>query len=294
MLHLHLNGFAFQYLWPNSSWWVQRNGFFWIFCTCFFAVLYSRSFLETKRQAAVFDKILSVTVVVPGIPLSVLVVLAGTNRYLKETVLLWSAYTASILFVLVVRRVYLGSRQARFMLIGLSAFLLEGALYSLQTAGVLPTNALTVSIIQLGSAVMVLFFSLGLADKINTMKRELEVSETKILHQNKELDLTNRELKASNETLIEFHEKLKKKEEQFRSIIEHLPLPVVMSRKGPIEYLNRSPDRRTLPLRNHRRRPDHAVRNTRTISGQNPQRLPGCSQSSNTKDETGACPDQSH
>jgi methyl-accepting chemotaxis protein len=74
------------------------------------------------------------------------------------------------IIVLMIRK----SREAMFMTIAFTGIFLGILLYVLKTFGVLPTNFFTQWSIQIGSSLVVLLLSLGLADKINMMRRDLQ------------------------------------------------------------------------------------------------------------------------
>ena len=68
-----------------------------------------------------------------------------------------------------------GSRPARYIIMAFSGLALGVLLYALKTFGILPTNFVTHWSIQIGSSLSVILLSLGLADKINAMRFNLEV-----------------------------------------------------------------------------------------------------------------------
>ncbi len=220
LLLFHVNGFSFQYLWPHSGWWVQRNVFFMIFTTCITAVLYSRSFLETKKVTPYFDSLLKYSVVIPGIPLAFLIMITGIAVHYKIVILVWAVFTSLSLIILILKHLLVhDSRQAYFMFAGFSAFLGGGILYPLQAAGYVPSNFITIWGMQIGSAMMIILFSLGLADRINRMRQELEISEKKIRSQNLELENANLRLKSSNNELTSYQMELEKHRNHLEELV---------------------------------------------------------------------------
>ncbi len=220
LLMFHLNGFSFQYLWPHSGWWVRRNGFFMICTTCITAALYTRSFLETKKVTPYFDNLLKYSIVIPGVPLAFLIMITGISKSYKIVVLIWAIHTSLFLIILILKHFLVHkSRQAHFIFAGLSALLCGGILYPLQAAGSIPSNFITIWGMQIGSAMMILLFSLGLSDKINRMSRELEISEKKIRGQYLELENVNQRLKCSNMELTSHQEELEKHRNHLEELV---------------------------------------------------------------------------
>jgi two-component sensor histidine kinase len=74
-----------------------------------------------------------------------------------------------------------GVRAARYYVIAWSALILGITILSLKNFGILPHNAFTVWAPQLGSATEITLLSLGLADRIRTLRREKERAEKALI-----------------------------------------------------------------------------------------------------------------
>ena len=79
-----------------------------------------------------------------------------------------------------------GSRPARYFLLAWISFLLGIITFILKDLGLLPFNDLTRFAMTIGSAVEVVLLSFGLADKINVLRREKELSQAEALRMAKE------------------------------------------------------------------------------------------------------------
>jgi serine phosphatase RsbU (regulator of sigma subunit) len=66
-----------------------------------------------------------------------------------------------------------GVRQAKFVLAAFAVMFIGALTFLLKTFGVAPSNFFTEWSMQIGSSLLVVMFSLGLADNINTMKNDL-------------------------------------------------------------------------------------------------------------------------
>jgi signal transduction histidine kinase len=87
---------------------------------------------------------------------------------------------ASVSLLLVVASIYAikrGNRQAKFFLIAWSFFLLGVTVFALKDFGILPFNAFTNFALPVGSVVEILLLSFALADRINVLKQEKELSQ---------------------------------------------------------------------------------------------------------------------
>ncbi|MCP3872097.1 MAG: response regulator [Desulfobacteraceae bacterium] len=163
-------GYSFQYLWPNSPTWgnqmiIISSSFWGIFMTQFV-----RSFLDTKRQVPWFETIAKIAIVI----LLFNMIFSFTGNYamgiqilvgLGIFVCMTTITAGTICFVS-------GFRPARYFLLAWTTLLLSIVIFVLKIAGILPTTFLTENCIQIGSALEVILLSLGLADRINTLKNE--------------------------------------------------------------------------------------------------------------------------
>ncbi|MEP7321281.1 MAG: adenylate/guanylate cyclase domain-containing protein [Saprospiraceae bacterium] len=90
-----------------------------------------------------------------------------------------------------------GYRPARYFIIAVSAFFLSICIYTLCLFGVIPLNSITDNLIEIGSGMEMLLFSLALADKIREYKRaknQAEKNLLKTLQENEELILNQNKI----------------------------------------------------------------------------------------------------
>lgn len=189
ILQLALNGLAFQYLWPDFVWW-QNNGIpLVLFLGMIFATLFTRSFLHVKDHLPKIDRFLGITVFILAglLPLS----LAVNYVLMMHLAVVLGIVLAVFLTVLSIQILFLGYRPARYYCIAWTVFWIGTVIYGLKMFAILPDNFVTRWLQQSASLLEVTLLSLGLADRINCMKRELES-----LNQNLEsmVDVRTREL----------------------------------------------------------------------------------------------------
>ncbi|HRZ26999.1 MAG TPA: 7TM diverse intracellular signaling domain-containing protein [Spirochaetota bacterium] len=167
-----LNGFSYQYLWPDLPWWGNKCLPFFIAMVTFACGLMVRTFMQTKKKHPVADKFAIALIIGPGMLWMCVSLIAPYKIGIKgATAIALIGCTAMLTLsaVLVIR----GSRDARFFLMSWIFMMVGIILYSLKTFGVLPSNFLTNWSIQIGSSMTAVLLSGALADNINTMRREV-------------------------------------------------------------------------------------------------------------------------
>jgi two-component sensor histidine kinase len=175
---LTLNGLAFQYLWPRAVWWTNHSLLF-FFCFSFmWGVQFSRSFLDTAHQTPVFDILLRalIALAVLGMACALL-----TSYYISVRLTNIIGMTCALVWINGILCLRRGVRAARYYVIAWSALILGITILSLKNFGILPHNAFTVWAPQLGSATEITLLSLGLADRIRTLRREKERAEKALI-----------------------------------------------------------------------------------------------------------------
>lgn len=172
-IQMTLDGFSFQYLWPNSIWWASNCVPFLISLTCFWGVIFCREYMQVRKNFPVINLIMLSLIATGGI-LTPVVLFMDYRLSIKITTVLALVVVLSLSVISVINTIR-GSRPARFILIGFMGMFIGVALYVLKTYGVLPTNFITVWGMQIGFSFVVIFLSLGLGDKINTMRNELQL-----------------------------------------------------------------------------------------------------------------------
>ena len=168
-----LNGFAFQYLWPNSVWWANNCLPFFILSSVVTAAIFVVSYVEGKRH---FPRVYKLIVFVILLPLFLLSLTAFTGNYAVSIKISTGGaiYGAVSLLIIGGGPLLSRSREARYIMLAFVALVFGVSLYVMKTFGVLSANFLTNWSIQIGSSMVVVLFSFALADKINIMKKNLE------------------------------------------------------------------------------------------------------------------------
>ncbi|MDM7985736.1 MAG: 7TM diverse intracellular signaling domain-containing protein, partial [Smithella sp.] len=198
------NGTAFQLLWPNNPWWANYFIPISLCMLLIFAVLFTNAFLNLKNNNPLYYKI-SIYIQLPATYIVTLLCFFLPYRYAIST-------SALATIVIVCYDIFLGvllsfkkNRSAYFYTTTWLFFLVGSFLYILMTFGVLPANFITVWSIQIGSVFQVVLLSIALADRVNTMRKDLTTLTThledKVDDRTKELHGAMEELESMNEQL---------------------------------------------------------------------------------------------
>ena len=189
-----MEGYSFEYLWPNNTWWANINIPFLGVLSLFFAALFARNMLNTKDLLPRLDKVIqlltgSLFIILP-------IILFGSYKLGIYTALITSFVFFNLILFTALLAAYKGDRTAKIFAIAWSIFLIGGGIGLLGMLDILPLEYASQTGIQIGSALEVILLSLALADRINLIekeKTEIEAhSKTMLLEANKQLENSNR------------------------------------------------------------------------------------------------------
>ena len=171
------NGLVFQYLWLASPY----AGLRFVILSFALAILFSRSFLDTKGRMPKIDKLLlafSIFFLLNG-----LLLFAETNSsHHAMTVAYFSAlFFPPLLIYTGIRSLREGVRQARYYVVAWTIYLAGVMLYFLKDFGVLPYSFLTAYSMQIGTLADVILLSFALADRIKILREEKEAAQNQVL-----------------------------------------------------------------------------------------------------------------
>lgn len=244
-------GYGYQYLWSDSIWFQEHAVPFSISGALTFIGLYFTAHLRTKESFPVFHKLIRALVIIPGAVMLPVSIIAPYQVAIK-IVLVLGLIASPLLMLLPVAGAFRRNRQAYFILAGFTAQLIGQMMSNLLAWGIIPFNLFTSHTVHVSGTLLMILVSLGLMDKLNIMRKSLEVSELNMKEKNLELEATNEEMhatleeleaaneefEAQNEELIASQILLEQNEKQIRIIVENLPLPLIVENDGTISYIN--------------------------------------------------------
>lgn len=179
-------GYGFIYFFPDNVGLFDVYAYFFNGASCAFALLTAWCFLDIPHRLPSFVPAFKAFIILSFAMLP-LGLLNQENVILRFIWILpfFSTFMLLLAGIIVAAR---GYRPARYFIWGWSLLSVAVILYYLKSAGVLPVNYITQYGVRAASALEVILFSLGLADRINVNKKEKEQAYLKLktVHQEAE------------------------------------------------------------------------------------------------------------
>ena len=174
-----IQGYTFQYLWPNSPFLAQWSAFIFSPMVGVASAYFMRVFLNTAQYTPKFDKGYKYFTIAYCITF----ILAALGFFSLSYTLITSCAASLSLYMMVDAFLIFrkGYKPARFFLVAWSLFLTGVTIYSMTNFGFLPINNFTFYTMPFGAAAEVILLSLALADRINILKKEKEESQAEAL-----------------------------------------------------------------------------------------------------------------
>ena len=219
---LILQGYTYKYLWPDSPWFANQSIILFAAIAGMAGALFVRYFLQVKKYAPLLNK--GLTIIIVAYLITIPLRAFGYNNMSYQIIDglggIISIFSL-IIAIVVVKKNY---RPAKFFLLAYSIFIIGVIVFVLRNFGILPYNNFTSFTMPFGSAVEMVLLSFALADKINILKKEKELSqamtlealqenariiveqniilEEKVQERTSELETTNKNLKDTQSQLV--------------------------------------------------------------------------------------------
>lgn len=192
-----LQGYLFKYVFFNHPYINQLSVVIFSMLTGIGAIQFVRIFLQLKAKELKIDQGLKLFIVV--YILALLIYLAG-NRQLAYNILDIGGLLLSLFALFFSISLSLkGDRSAKFFLLAWSFFMLGMFVFVGRNLGLIPYNFLTKNALIIGSAIEAVLLSIALADRINILKREKEISQALAL----QVSLENEKLVREQNMVLE-------------------------------------------------------------------------------------------
>jgi len=198
-----LQGYPFQYLWPNHPLVAQKSLFIFPSLVSIAGLEFIQLFLQLKTKNRILYQI-SYLFYLPYLT-SIILAFAGYYK-ISFHIMEFSSMSVSIYMIItpiiILRQ---GFQPAKYFLAAWSVFLVGVCIFVLKDFGILPYNNFTRYTMQIGSAIETVLLSFALADRINTLKNEKEelivrqniILEQKVNERTLQLKETNSNLSAT-------------------------------------------------------------------------------------------------
>jgi len=244
------DGYLFIYVIPFNFYVINltMSMVLFICCTSFG---FTRAFLDTRLHAPFMDRFLLrpsmillgiMAVVFLPLYLSIRIWLPAFNAPFITAINLIALLC--ILEMIIIGILYLVRRirSGYFYGIGYFAFLVGGLLAFLREYNIIPITFFSDYLYHVGVIVMLVFFSLGLADYINTMRRRvmalndgLSEKNLELMRANEELQAVNEEMEAQTETLTKAYEEMEILARALDQADEEI---IITDGRGSVDYVN--------------------------------------------------------
>lgn len=221
---LSLNGLGNQFLWPDWPVWGNLAFSIGFAATGFFGALFTRGFLETRRNLPRLD---AAIIGLAGLfALCAVAPLLAPYRLAAIMTSLTGVSFSLIAVVAGIRCWRAGQPGARVFILAWTALLLGVVVVGLRNLDLLPTTFISFYAIQIGSAVEMVLLSFALAERINDLQREKDAARGEVITTRQELvaalhrsevDLERR-VAARTEELESLNAKLRENERQLQAL----------------------------------------------------------------------------
>lgn len=217
-----VTGLGFRYLWPNFP---QLNDYMIdkpLICVLITGFLFTASFPGTQENFPKFYRLMRVggQVLVAWLVLSFFVSYAISIQVITVMVIYGIGVGLCLAFVSIIK----GVRQTRFLTLAWSSFLLGTMIMALSRFDLIPRNLFTENSHQIGSVLLVMLFSLALADQMNMLRKSLTQANIKLEKAVKHIEGENLRLEG---VVAERTADLRSKTRDLSAILENLPQGVL-------------------------------------------------------------------
>lgn len=175
---LSLQGFAYDFLWPDSPWLANQSVILFPALTGIAAIEFFKNFLQIKTPKYLLYILNALNLLyIINICLS----LFGKHMLSQQLMQPTAMLASFIILGVAINRLRKGSRSAGYFILAWSVFLAGIVIFVMKEVGVLPYNDFTNYILHIGSAIEVVVLSFALADRINILRKEKDESQRQAL-----------------------------------------------------------------------------------------------------------------
>ncbi|MBU2643100.1 PAS domain S-box protein, partial [bacterium] len=205
LYQLNADGIGYQYIWSDNNWMSQKFVIVAWNLLIVSYILFSRSFLKTRQNTPGLDQVLLILI---GLSFgnAILSQVGWMGLSFKIGFYLQAAGTLILLTIcgFCIKNRY---RPSYFYMVAMFALLTGGISTLLKNSGIIADSFMTAYGSHIGSALEIVFLSLGLADRINTANREKQLAQQVSIH-------AQEEALANKQMAIDFFEKAESRIQQ--------------------------------------------------------------------------------
>ncbi|MDF0751058.1 diguanylate cyclase [Marinobacter sp. 71-i] len=177
-----LHGVAFQYLWPEATWWNDQAIIVFLNLVVLFGGTFSLRFINVSRaNHPVLNRLTVSLIVIAGV-MATAGLLVPYRLMILPTILVGFLGCTTMLVLSIVRWVR-KDPAARYYALAWVFMLFGGIVLALSKFTMLPRNLLTENATQVGSAIGVILLSVALADRLNKEKKRAFEAQQRLLQE---------------------------------------------------------------------------------------------------------------
>ncbi len=176
LLEAAVDGFAFQYLWPNATRWSGVAPLILLSLMMTTIVIFIRDFINLPELLeSIYDKIWIYTVIAPNLVWAMLCLLLGKSQLVIYITAALTGYSTMAVVAVGTACIVKGkiTRAVRFTWISFSPLCLAAIIAIMTGACMIPVCFFTPWLIHTGGTIFIALLSVGLADKMTALKDEL-------------------------------------------------------------------------------------------------------------------------
>ncbi len=177
-----LHGVAFQYLWPEATWWNDQSIIVFLSLVVLFGGTFTIDFVNVTRENHPRLNLWTVGVVIVAGLTATSGLLVPYKYMILPTILLAVVGCSTLLSLGIVRWVK-KDQAARYYTFAWVFMLFGGIVLAMSKFTMLPRNLLTENATQVGSALGVILLSIALADRLNKDKKRVFEAQRKLLQE---------------------------------------------------------------------------------------------------------------
>lgn len=220
---LSFTGYSAYYLWPYNYFIILHSSTTFTVITMIFAAEFMQRFIHVTDHIRGFLLVKHIIYAVAAIGATICFFGLAVEGYM--VIQLTSAVMAFYMLYISIAITRMGQRQARYFLVAWGVFVTGILVFVAKDWDLLPYNDMTKHMMAIGSAVEVVLISFGLADRINVLRREKELSQAQALLMAQENErfirdqnvVLERKVAERTQALQESHDHLKQTQSQLVS-----------------------------------------------------------------------------
>jgi signal transduction histidine kinase len=189
-----LSGYTYHYLFPAAPILFHKSIIIFPALAGISAMLFVKAFLNTRERTPRLNRLFPVPIVLYST--AIVLRIAGVDQVSYRAIDVSALCTTLLIYTVAVKISMQGFRPARYFLFAWTIFFAGIVMFTLRNLGLLPYNAFTNYTLELGIAIEVTLLSIALADRINVLKKEKELSQAAALEAARENERIIREQNA--------------------------------------------------------------------------------------------------